>query len=92
MVSIKCTYMIDSIEMQQALLIHSLENAWNIHENYFQNAILSQEYTNHSIRATAVTLLEHTNFMRVSEHKSESSIRTYSRKLSESKRSESPMA
>ena len=45
---------------------------------------LSQEYTNHSIRATAVTLLaDHSDFearhiIRVSGHKSESSIRSYS--------------
>ena len=59
-----------------------------------KNANLSQEYTNHSIlRATAVTLLDHSNFearhiMRVSGHKSESSIRSYSRRLPESKQSE----
>ena len=58
-----------------------------------KNANLSQEYTNHSIRATAVTLLDHSNFearhiMRVSGHKSESSIRSYSRRLPENKQSE----
>ena len=41
-----------------------------------KNANLSQEYTNHSIGATAVTLLDHSNFearhiMRVSAHKSD---------------------
>ena len=59
----------------------------------FRNAKLSQEYTSHSIRATAVTLLDHSNFeachiMRVSGHKSESSIRSYSRRLPENKMSE----
>ena len=44
---------------------------------------LSQKYTNHCIRATAVSLLDECNFearhiMRVSGHKSESSIRSYS--------------
>ncbi|XP_068738290.1 uncharacterized protein [Montipora capricornis] len=58
-----------------------------------KNANLSQEYTNHSIRATAVTLLDHSNFearhiMRVSGYKSESSIRSYSRRLPENKQSE----
>ena len=53
---------------------------------------LSQEYTNHSIRATAVNLLDHSNFearhiMRVSGQ-SESSIGSYSRRLPESKQSE----
>ena len=51
---------------------------------------LSQTYTNHCIRATAVSLLDDCNFearhiMRVSGHKSESSIRSYSRRLSEIK-------
>ena len=54
---------------------------------------LSQKYTNHCIRETAVSLLDECNFearhiMRVSEHKSESSIRSYSRRLSEVKRKE----
>ena len=54
---------------------------------------LSQKYTNHCIRATAVSVLDECNFeahhiMRVSEHKSESSIRSYSRRLSEVKRKE----
>ena len=51
---------------------------------------LSQTYTNHCIRTTAVSLLDECNFearhiMRVSGHKSESSIRSYSRRLSETK-------
>ena len=51
---------------------------------------LSQTYTNHYIRTTAVSLLDECNFearhiMRVSGHKSESSIRSYSRRLSETK-------
>ena len=54
---------------------------------------LSQKYTNHCIRTTAVSLLDECNFearhiMRVSGHKSESSIRSYSRRLSEVKRKE----
>ncbi|KAK2558587.1 hypothetical protein P5673_018764, partial [Acropora cervicornis] len=54
---------------------------------------LSQKYTNHCIRATAVSLLDECNFearhiMRVSGHKSESSIRSYSRRLSELKQKE----
>ena len=54
---------------------------------------LSQKYTNHCIRAKAVSLLDECNFearhiMRVSGHKSESSIRSYSRRLSEVKRKE----
>ena len=52
---------------------------------------LSQEYTNHCIRSTAVSILDNNNFearhiMRVSGHKSESSsIRPYSRQLTESR-------
>ena len=51
---------------------------------------LSQEYTNHCIRLIAVSVLDKNNvearhIMRVSGHKSESSIRSYSRQLMESK-------
>ena len=54
---------------------------------------LSQKYTNHCIRATAVSLLDECNFeahhiMLVSGHKSESSIRSYSRRLLEVKQKE----
>ena len=54
---------------------------------------LSQKYTNHCSRATAVSLLDECNFearhiMRVSGHISESSIRSCSRRLSEVKRKE----
>ena len=54
---------------------------------------LSYQYTNHCIRATAVSLLDECNFearhvMRVSGRKSESSIRSYSRSLSEAKQKE----
>ena len=54
---------------------------------------LSYQYTNHCIRETAVSLLDECNFearhiMRVSGHKSESSIRSYSRRLSEVKQNE----
>ena len=57
---------------------------------------LSQKYTNHCIRATAVLLLDECNFearhiMCVSGHKSDSRIRSYSRRLSEVKRKKSPM-
>lgn len=58
-----------------------------------KEAGLSKEYTNHSVRATAVTVLDHCNvearhIMRVSGHKSESSLRSYSRRLSEDKQRE----
>lgn len=54
---------------------------------------LSKLYTNHCIRATAMSLLDECNLdvrhiMRVSGHKSESSIRSYSRRLSEIKQKE----
>ena len=54
---------------------------------------LLQKYTYHCIRATAVSLLDECNFeachiMRVSGHKSESSIRSYCRRLSEVKQKE----
>lgn len=47
-------------------------------------AKLSMDYTNHSIRATAVTILDKSGFearhiMSVSGHRSESSIRSYSK-------------
>jgi hypothetical protein len=65
----------------------------NFMKNISRAADLSKEYTNHSIRATAVTVLDHSNFearhiMRVSGHKSEASIRSYSRRLSENKQRE----
>ena len=51
---------------------------------------LSQEYNNHCIRSTTVSVLNNNNvegrhIMRVSAHKCESSIRSYSRQLMESK-------
>ena len=54
---------------------------------------LSKQCTNNSIRATAVTVLDPFNFearhiMRVTGHKSEASIRSYSRRLSENKQRE----
>ena len=54
---------------------------------------LSQKYGNHCIRATAVSLLDECNFearhiMHVLGHKSESSIHSYSRCLSEVKQTE----
>ena len=53
---------------------------------------LSQEYTNHSIRSTAVSVLNNNNvearhIMRVSGHKSESSIRSCSRQLTDESKS-----
>ena len=56
-------------------------------------ADMSKQYTNHSIRATAVTVLDHSNFearhiMRVTSQKSEASIRSYSRRISENKQRE----
>ena len=53
-----------------------------------KQAELSREYTNHSIRATSVTILDHCGFearhiMCVSGHKSESSIRSYASKTSD---------
>ena len=87
---------------KEAVPTDSTDNVWyckvpvgkntlgNFMKNISRAAGLSKEYTNHSIRATAVTLLDHSNFearhiMRVSGHKSEASIRSYSRRLSESK-------
>jgi hypothetical protein len=53
-------------------------------KNLSKQAGLSQQYTNHSIRATAVTILDKSGFearhiMSVSGHRSESSIRSYSK-------------
>lgn len=57
-----------------------------------ERAGLSKPYTNHCIRATAVTVLDEVfearHIMRVSGHKSETSIRAYSRRLSEPKQRE----
>ena len=54
---------------------------------------LSKVYTNHCISSTAVSVLDNNNFearhiMRVSGHKSETSIRSYSRQLTECKQRE----
>ena len=54
---------------------------------------LSKVYTNHCIRSTAISVLDNNNFearhiMRVSGHKSETSIRSYSRQLTECKQRE----
>ena len=54
---------------------------------------LSEKYTYHCIKAMAVSFLDACNFearhiMRVSGHKSESSIRSYSRRLSKAKQKE----
>ena len=58
-----------------------------------QLAKLSTKYTNHSIRATCITLLnqagvEARHIMRISGHRSESSIRSYSHRLSKNKKRE----
>ena len=60
---------------------------WLFMKKLSKSAELSKEYTNHCIRATAVTVLDQNNFearhiMRVSGHKSEASIRSDSRRLS----------
>ena len=50
---------------------------------------LSREYTNHCLRATSITLLdcfEARHVMTVSGHKSESSIRSYTRTCDDQKR------
>ena len=54
-------------------------------------AKLSKKYTNHSIRATCVTILDSCDFdarhiMSISKHKSESSIRCYSSRVCDNKR------
>ena len=53
-----------------------------------QNAQLSRRYTNHCLRATAITILDAANFasryiMTFSGHKAESSLKTYSKTTSE---------
>ena len=53
-------------------------------KNISQEAGLSRCYTNHSIRATAVTILDNSGFearhiMAVSGHRNEASIRSYSK-------------
>ena len=53
-------------------------------KNISREANLSKEYTNHCIRATSVTVLDDSGFearhiMSLSGHRSESSIRSYSR-------------
>jgi hypothetical protein len=55
------------------------------------SAKLSKAYTNHSVRATHITVLDDAGFearhiMRTSGHKSESSIRSYSHRLSDTKK------
>ena len=55
-----------------------------------EKAELSQIYTNHSIRATSITLLDHSglearHIMSVSGHKSESSLKSYARTNLETK-------
>jgi integrase len=56
-----------------------------------EQAKLSFRYRNHSFRATAITALDDTgiearHIMRTSGHKSEVSIRSYAKRLSENKK------
>ena len=56
-----------------------------------KKAKLSKTYTNHCVRATCITLLDESGFesrhiMGISKHKSESSIKHYSSRLSEERR------
>lgn len=55
-----------------------------------EQAKLSFRYTNHSVRATAITDLDDAGIearhMRASGHKSEASIRSYAKRLSENKK------
>lgn len=56
-----------------------------------KDAGLSSKYTNHCIRATCITALDHKgvearHIMSISGHKSENSIRSYSERLSENKK------
>ncbi|XP_062598942.1 uncharacterized protein LOC134260397 [Saccostrea cucullata] len=58
--------------------------------NLSKEAILSKIYTNHCIRATSITTLDHEgvearHIMGLSGHRCESSIKSYSSKLSEAK-------
>ena len=65
----------------QVLGVKSLEKMM---KNISEDAELSEIYTNHSIRATSITILDRSgiearHIMSVSGHRSESSIRSYSR-------------
>jgi hypothetical protein len=56
-------------------------------------AKLSQRYANHSVRATSISAMDNAgvearHIMRASGHRSESSIRSYSKRLSENKQRE----
>ncbi|CAG2219544.1 unnamed protein product [Mytilus edulis] len=58
-----------------------------------EKAKLSRRYTNHSIRATSITAMDESgiearHIMRASGHRSEASIRSYSKRLSENKQRE----
>ena len=64
---------------------------YNFMSNLSEEAGLSKRYTNHCIRATSITTLDHKgvearHIMSVSGHKSESSIKCYSTKLSDEKK------
>jgi hypothetical protein len=59
--------------------------------NLSDEAKLSRRYTNHCIRATSITTLDHQgiearHIMGVSGHKNEQSIKSYSSKLSDEKK------
>ena len=73
----------------QVVGVHTLGNKMKI---LSRRARLSREYTNHSIRATSVTILDKSGFearhiMCVSGHRQESSIRSYSKTSTEIKHS-----
>ena len=64
---------------------------WRKNEELSTDAELSYIYTNHSIRATAITVLDECGYearriMAVSGHKSENSIRSYAARTSLSKK------
>jgi hypothetical protein len=63
----------------------------NLMRNISKLANLSMNYTNHSIRATSITEMDEAgvasrHIMRISGHKSETSIKNYSNRLSDKKR------
>ena len=61
-----------------------------------EEAHLSKTYTNHCVRATCITILDKNGFesrhiMSISKHKSESSLKHYSARLSDEKRVEASL-
>ena len=70
----------------QCVGIHTLSNKM---KSISRLAKLSRDYTNHSIRATSISILDECGFearhiMCVSGHKSETSIRSYAAKINDS--------